>query len=120
MFGLRRCRMEPIRASGVGRCLVILLFVVWLAGLAWAQEPGRKATVTTKKGETVEGMFVAASQGEVVLQVAGQRLAIPLDEVSVISFAGKLQQSASGALVRPIDDAFEAFGELHAALEIGV
>lgn len=112
--------MEPIRASGVCRCLVILSFVVCLAGLAWAQEPGRRATVTTKKGETVEGMFVAANQREVVLQVAGQRLAIPIDEVSVISFVGKVQESASGAPVRPIDDAFEAFGELHAALEIGV
>lgn len=112
--------MGPIRASRSYRCLVIASILVCAAGLAWAQEPGRKATVTTSKGETVEGTFIAASRSEVVLEVGGRRRTVPLDEVAVISFVGKVQPPASVAPVTLIDDAVKALGELHATTEAGV
>ena len=112
--------MGPIRASRFCRCLVVVSILVCAAGLAWAQEPGRKATVTTSKGETVEGMFVEANRSEVVLEVNGRRRTVPLDEIAVISFVGKVQPPASVAPVTLIDDAVKALGELHAATEAGV
>ncbi len=70
--------------------------LVCAASLAWAQAPGRRAAVTTKQGDRIEGAFVSADQKEVVLQVAGRRLTLPLDDVSAISFvAGEPQPALS-------------------------
>jgi hypothetical protein len=112
--------MGSIRASRLYRCLVIVSILACAASLAWAQVPGRKATVTTSKGETVEGMFVAANRSEVVLEVDGKRRTVPLDQIAVISFVGKVQPPASVAPVALVDDALTALGGLHAATEAGV
>lgn len=136
--------MNLIRDSRLCRCLVVLAMLVCAASLAWAQGTGRKVTVTTKKGQSIEGIFVAADQQEVVLQADGRRVTLPVDEVALISFVGGGQQAAgvpsvggveraatvpsvSGgqraadrAPVSVADDAFKAFAELQAATDKGV
>jgi hypothetical protein len=99
--------VKPIRDSRLCRCLVVLSMLMWAASFAWAQGPGRKVTVTTKTGQTIEGTFVAADQRDVVLQADGRRLTLPVDEVALISFVGGSQPAAG---VRSVGGGQQAAG----------
>ena len=130
--------MNLIPGSGLLRRLLVVSMLVCAASLAWAQAPGRRAAVTTKQGDRIEGVFVSADQKEVVLQVAGRRLTLPLDDVATIAFVASEPQPAavapsagipqpvaaappaSAAPVSLIDDAFRALAEINAATDKGV
>jgi hypothetical protein len=94
---------------------------VLLAGSAWTQQP--PATVVTKKGETIEGSFKGGTESDITIMIGGQTVKLPLLDVKYISFAGRLGATETTAKKAPEasqDDAFAAFEELQASLEIGV
>jgi hypothetical protein len=102
------------------RLAVFVLLLLCALASTGAQKPSHKATVTTTKGETIEGTLKSATETEVFLQVAGQTLRLPIDSIRTISFVGRLEEPSPSPRTRLIDDAFKAFTELEAATEIGV
>jgi hypothetical protein len=105
--------MVMSRGLLISSCLVLAMWVS-----TYAQEP-RRVTVSTLKGDTIEGIIKAMTATELILQVAGQDLHLPLDTLKVISFVGKIDDSrpAGGS---SLSDALKALNELHAASEIGM
>jgi hypothetical protein len=112
------------------------LAAVLLAGLvttAGADE-GRKVRIETTTGDTVEGTFRGATEDVVSVEVAGQRLKVPVDNVRLISFdprpAPKDSEEAAPARATAsakrrhaagsIEDAFDAFDELQSAARPGM
>ena len=82
-------------------CLVALLCVFTsLGGGARLQgqspEEGIAATIETRTGDMVEGIFVSATETEVVFRVAGQPLTIPVETIRYISFDGRIGTSTDG------------------------
>ena len=82
-------------------CLVALLcFFTSLGGGARLQgqssAEGIAATIETRTGDMVEGIFVSATEAEVVFRVAGQPLTIPMETIRYISFDGRIGTSTDG------------------------
>lgn len=103
--------------------LHLVLLALCLAIGVIAQSPSRRVTVATAKGDTVEGVLRAISDKEVTLEVAGQPLTIPMENVRYISFAGKIETGATGGTTptgSAMDRAFSALADLQSAAEIGV
>ncbi|MBE3088394.1 MAG: hypothetical protein IMZ71_04700 [Chloroflexi bacterium] len=105
---------------GCSALTVVAFAVVCAIASASAQQSSHKATVTTKKGETIEGTFKSATETEIVLEVAGQTLRLPLAAVRTISFVGRVEEATTSQKPRPVDDAFKALSDLAMATEIGV
>ena len=57
---------------------------------------GIAATIETRTGDMVEGIFVSATEAEVVFRVAGQPLTIPMETIRYISFDGRIGASTHG------------------------
>jgi hypothetical protein len=103
--------------------LHVVLFALCLAVGVVAQSPSRRITVATTKGDTIEGVLRTISDKEVTLEVAGQPLTIPFENVRYISFAGKIETAATGGTPptgSAMDRAFSAIADLQSAAEIGV
>ena len=82
-------------------CLITLLWVfASLEGVARQQgQPpaeGVAATIETRTGDLVEGIFVSATETEVVFRVAGQPLTLPMETIRYISFDGRIRASTRG------------------------
>jgi hypothetical protein len=82
-------------------CLIALLWVLAsLEGVARQQgQPpaeGVAATIETRTGDLVEGVFVSATETEVVFRVAGQPLTLPMETIRYISFDGRIRASTRG------------------------
>ena len=82
-------------------CLITLLWVFTsLEGVArqQGQSPagGIAATIETRAGDLVEGIFVSATETEVVFRVAGQPLTLPMETIRYISFDGRIRASTRG------------------------
>jgi len=112
----------------------------WLAAallgscVAVAAAGDRKVRIETTTGDTVEGTFRGASEDAVSVEVAGQRLRVPVDTVRLISFeersAPKGSEEAAPARATAsakrrhaagsIEDAFDAFDELQSAARPGM
>lgn len=105
--------MVMARGLLTSSCLLLAMCVC-----TYAQE-GRRVTVSTLKGDTIEGTIKAMTATELTLQVAGQDLHLPLETLKVISFVGKIDDSRPTG-PSPLGDALKALNELHAASEIGM
>ena len=57
---------------------------------------GVAATIETRTGDLVEGIFVSATETEVVFRVAGQPLTLPMETIRYISFDGRIRASTRG------------------------
>jgi len=82
-----------------------------------------RVTVMTRSGEKVEGVLHSVTGNELVMEVAGQSLKLPLERIRYISFVGQLESvlaSKEPATARPIDQALSALKELQAATEVGL
>jgi len=68
---------------------------------------GLRLTVVTKAGDVVEGRWRSATETHVVLEVAGQRLDIPVTDVRYLSFVGVLtaQPATSAPVAVPVTPA---------------
>ncbi len=90
--------------------------------VAGAQEPP-KATVFTKQGDTVEGIFLGATAVELSMEVVGQQLKIPIAEIRYVSFVGQVE-SPAGVAAKPtvgsLEDAFAALDDLDEVVRSGV
>ena len=82
-------------------CLIPLLWV--FANLeSGAHQQGQSpaegvaATIETRTGDLVEGIFVSATEAEVVFRVAGQPLTLPMETIRYISFDGRIRASTRG------------------------
>ena len=99
-------------------CLVALLCVFprlggesHLQGQSAAE--GIAATIETRTGDMVQGIFVSANETEVVLRVAGQPLTLPAETIRYISFDGQIGVSTRGG--EEIEEEFQEI-ELQAAI----
>lgn len=96
-------------------------FVVVATFVVHAQEPTR-VTVATTKGDVISGPMVAASTREVVVQVAGQPLTLPIADLRYISFVGDLERPnrATDAPASGLTAALDALRKLRAVTEVGM
>jgi hypothetical protein len=83
-----------------------------------AAEP-RHVNVSTIKGDTVEGSLKGLTDTDLILEVAGQDLRLPLGTLKIISLVGKIDEANSKGR-SPLEEALTALGELRAATEIGM
>lgn len=100
----------------------LLTMLLALSSIANAQIE-TPATVVMRTDAVVEGVFRGATAEEILLDVAGQSLRLPLARIKYISFAGRLERvtvSKEPAPPRLIDQAQAAFKELRAATEAGL
>jgi hypothetical protein len=96
-----------------------------LVAVASSASADLKATLETKKGEVVEGVFRGATEAEVTIEIAGQAIKIPSESVRYVSFEGRLGGAAAPAAgAAPtsgsIEDAFKAFEELRSLTQVGI
>lgn len=83
-----------------------------------AQSQGRKVTILTVKGDTIEGILKGLSESEATVEIAGQPVKLPLESVQYLSFTGKLpgaRDQASSA--SPMNSALAALHELGLAAD---
>ena len=108
-----------------------LLFASLITSATAAE--GRRVRIEMATGDTVEGTFRGATEDAVSVEVAGQRLEIPVDSVRFISFetrpepkekeAAPAKESAPARgrhAAGSIEDAFDAFDELQSAARVGM
>jgi hypothetical protein len=50
----------------------------------------KRVTVETTKGDVIEGVFRSATDSEIVIEVAGQPLRLPVDTIKYVSFTGRI------------------------------
>ena len=80
------------------RLLPLLLSVLQAPVLAATptigQQEARRATVVTLAGDVVEGIFRGFADGFLLVDVAGQTIRVPVQEVRYVSFVGRLEAAA--------------------------
>ncbi len=102
---------------------ILMAGCLTLAAGSFAQD---KATIVTRSGETIEGVFRGATGADVTIEVAGQPIRIELAKVRYVSFVGAINASAGDATKAPghprgsIEDALAALGDLMAATRVGL
>jgi hypothetical protein len=107
--------------SVMKRIAIAISAVALGAAIAMASGEPRRATVLTQKGEIIEGVFLGGTDSEVVLEIAGQPLKMPISTIQYISFSGKITAGAPVTVgADPVDDAFAALGEMQSAVEVGI
>jgi hypothetical protein len=89
-----------------------LMFVMLVATLSWAD------TIELKTGQKVDGTFRQATAAGVVVEVGGQVLTFPLDQVRAIYF-GSAPTSAAASTTGP-DEALGALRGLESVVKSGV
>lgn len=103
--GNRACRLMCIRSTrsrsiriatrlGVASIFLVSLLV---PTPTFGQQEARRATVVTIAGDTVEGSLRGFENGAVLVEVAGQTIRVPVQEVRYISFVGRLETPAAPA-----------------------
>lgn len=103
------------------RVLALSLTVVLSAVALSAQLP-RRVTIVTQKGDVIEGTLKSATDSEVVIEIAGQALKVPVETIKYLSFVGKLDAAPSVVAHsgKPIDEAIKSLNELRAATRVGM
>ena len=83
------------------RCLALVAFAaLWLVCMSTTAD-AQPVSISTAKGETIEGLFRGATETEVVIEIAGQRVRLPISDIRLISFVGKIVERAGAAPVPP-------------------
>src|SRR5437016_3288518 len=71
-----QCHTQPIMKSWMGMLIIASLFTV----------SARGDTIELKTGERIEGAFKQATSAGAVIEVGGQSITIPLENVQAIYF----------------------------------
>lgn len=80
------------------------------AQTAPAPEPARRATVNLRKGEAVSGEFVRADSKRVFVEVDGEEVAVPLDDVASIVFSAAGAESPAAKALKALNSLAEDVG----------
>lgn len=107
--------------STIHRAITLSLTAGFLAVLLLAQ-PLRRVTIVTTKGDTIEGTLKSVTDVDILIEVAGQPLRVPLETVRYVSFVGILDDAPSKGTdsATPADGALKALKELRTATEVGM
>ena len=97
------------------KAFLLLLTLLCAAAAGHAQtapkpEPARRATVNLRKGEAVSGEFVRADSKRVYMEVDGEEVAVPLDDVASIVFSAAGAESPAAKALKALNALAEEVG----------
>ena len=98
------------------KAFLLLLTLLCAAAAGHAQtapkkpEPARRATVNLRKGEAVSGEFVRADSKRVFVEVDGEEVAVPLDDVASIVFSAAGAESPAARALKALNSLAEDVG----------
>jgi hypothetical protein len=77
--------------------IAFVLLLLFFCPAAYAQE-SPKITITTKTGENLEGTFKGGTNSEIIIDIAGQELRLPIAKVRFSIIRGKDRSTTSSLI----------------------